>query len=95
MNQRHKFFKNDKISHYSKFYKGWEKLMQELIDLQIKIAYLEDTLESLNHVIAVQDKQLMDLQDQLKLIYVKLDNLNHDQNDIAPFDLLADKPPHF
>ena len=95
MNQRHKFFKNDKISHYSKFYKGWEKLMQELIDLQIKIAYLEDTLESLNHVIAVQDKQLMDLQDQLKLIYAKLDNLNHDQNDIAPFDLLADKPPHF
>ena len=95
MNQRHKFFKNDKIGHYSKFYKGWEKLMQELIDLQIKIAYLEDTLESLNHVIAVQDKQLMDLQDQLKLIYAKLDNLNHDQNDIAPFDLLADKPPHF
>ena len=69
--------------------------MQELIDLQIKIAYLEDTLESLNHVIAVQDKQLMDLQDQLKLIYAKLDNLNHDQNAIAPFDLLADKPPHF
>ena len=69
--------------------------MQELIDLQIKIAYLEDTLESLNHVIAVQDKQLMDLQDQLKLIYAKLDNLNHDQNDIAPFYLLADKPPHF
>lgn len=52
--------------------------MQELIDLQIKIAYLEDTLESLNHVIAVQDKQLMDLQAQLKLIYAKLDNLNHD-----------------
>ncbi len=69
--------------------------MQELIDLQIKIAYLEDMLESLNHVIAVQDKQLMDLQAQLKLIYTKLDNLNHDQNGIAPFDLLADKPPHF
>ena len=69
--------------------------MQELIDLQIKIAYLEDMLESLNHVIAVQDKQLMDLQDQLKLIYVKLDNLNHDQNGIAPFNLLTDKPPHF
>lgn len=69
--------------------------MQELIDLQIKIAYLEDMLESLNHVIAVQDKQLMDLQAQLKLIYAKLDNLNHDQNGIAPFDLLADKPPHF
>ena len=46
--------------------------MQELIDLQIKIAYLEYTLESLNHVIAVQDKQLMDLQDQLKLIYAKM-----------------------
>lgn len=69
--------------------------MQELIDLQIKIAYLEDMVEGLNRVIANQDKQLMDLQSQLKLIYAKLDDINNDQNGIAPFDLFADKPPHF
>lgn len=69
--------------------------MQELIDLQIKMAYLEDMVEGLNRVIANQDKQLMDLQSQLKLIYAKLEDINNDQNGIAPFDLFADKPPHF
>lgn len=66
----------------------------QLIDLQIKIAYLENTVETLNDVIATQDRELKDLQDQLKLIYKYLQN-NYNDDGIAPFDLLADRPPHY
>ncbi|MDO5651481.1 MAG: SlyX family protein [Moraxella sp.] len=68
-------------------------MSQALIDLQIKIAYLENTVDTLNDVIAKQDRRLHDLQDQLKLIYARLEQ---DRDDgIAPFDLMADRPPHY
>lgn len=64
----------------------------DIIDLQIKIAHLENTLEILDGVIARQDQQIQNLQDQLKLIYRRLEQ---GDGDISPFDLLADKPPHY
>lgn len=65
----------------------------DITDLQIKIAYLENTVDTLNDVIAQQDKALKDLQDQLKLLYKFLEI--RDDDGIAPFDLLADRPPHY
>lgn len=64
----------------------------DIIDLQIKIAHLENTLEILDGVIARQDQQIQNLQDQLKLIYRRLEQ---GDGNISPFDLLADKPPHY
>ncbi len=65
--------------------------MHDLTELQIKVAYLEDTVDTLNDIIAKQDRQLTDLQDQLKLIYRRLQSTA----DISEFDVLADKPPHY
>lgn len=65
----------------------------DITDLQIKIAYLENTVDTLNDVISQQDKTLKDLQDQLKLLYKFLES--RDDDGIAPFDLLADRPPHY
>lgn len=65
----------------------------DITDLQIKISYLENTVDTLNDVIAHQDKALKDLQDQLKLLYKFLES--RDDDGIAPFDLLADRPPHY
>lgn len=65
----------------------------DITDLQIKISYLENTVDKLNDVIAQQDKALKDLQDQLKLLYKFLES--RDDDGIAPFDLLADRPPHY
>ncbi|OPH38923.1 SlyX [Moraxella lacunata] len=65
----------------------------DITDLQIKIAYLENTVDTLNDVIAQQDRALKDLQDQLKLLYKFLES--RDDDGIAPFDLLADRPPHY
>ncbi len=65
--------------------------MHDLTELQIKVAYLEDTVDTLNDIIAKQDRQLTDLQDQLKLIYQRLESTA----DVSEFDILADKPPHY
>lgn len=70
-------------------------MTDELIDLQIKIAYLEKTVDDLNTVVTDQTLQITDLQDQLKLIYHFLENQHGNDDGIAPFDLLADKPPHY
>lgn len=70
-------------------------LDSQLIDLQIKIAYLEKTVDDLNVVVTDQTLHIKDLQDQLKLIYRYLENQHGNDDGIAPFDLLNDKPPHY
>lgn len=67
--------------------------LEQIVELQTRVSFLEDHIDQLNQVIARQDRQLMDLQDQLKIIYQQL--ATKDDDGIAPFDLLADKPPHY
>lgn len=65
----------------------------EIVDLQIKVAHLEASMDALNAVIVRQDRIIQDLQDQLKLIYRQMDTKA--DAGIAPFDLLEDRPPHY
>ncbi len=66
---------------------------QEIIKLEETIAHLEMTVEELNTVVTKQTGQIADLQRQMQLIYNYLHNNSDDG--IAPFDLMADKPPHY
>lgn len=65
-----------------------------ITDLQTKIAFLDDTVEQLNKIIAEQSQQLADQQKQLQFLYQKIDSQNLGSQ-IQPFDLIADKPPHY
>lgn len=65
----------------------------ELMELQIAVAHLEVTVDTLSQVISRQDKQITDLQRQLQLLYGQLER--QADSGIAPFDLLADRPPHY
>lgn len=65
----------------------------DIIELQTRLSFLEDTCDKLNEVIARQDRQLMDLQDQLKLIYAQM--ATKEDAGVAPFDLFTDRPPHY
>lgn len=65
----------------------------DIIELQTRLSFLEDTCDRLSEVIARQDRQLMDLQDQLKLVYAQM--TTKEDAGVAPFDLLADRPPHY
>lgn len=69
-------------------------MQQAIIDLQSQIAFLEDTVEALNLRVAEQSRELADQHRQLQLLYQKIDSQTT-TNTIAPFDLLADKPPHY
>lgn len=70
-----------------------DNIDNQLIDLQTAVAHLEDNVERLDKVIAKQDQQLQNMQRQLQLMYAQVNN--KDEQGIAPFDLLADRPPHY
>lgn len=67
---------------------------QQIINLQESVSYLEITVDQLNEMIAKQDKELQDLKRQMQLMYNYL-NANASDDGIAPFDLMADRPPHY
>ena len=67
---------------------------QQIIDLQMSMAHLEMIVERLDSVIARQDKDLQTLQRQLQLIYKQVDSQDTEVG-IAPFDVMADRPPHY
>lgn len=67
---------------------------QQVIDLQMSMAHLEMTVERLDEVIARQDKDIQTLQRQLQLIYKQVESQDTETG-IAPFDVMADRPPHY
>lgn len=66
-------------------------MTDDIINLQIKVAHLENALDALDKVIIRQDQTIKDLQDQLKLLYRCLEN----QQEHSSFDALTDRPPHY
>lgn len=71
-----------------------DDLQAQVIDLQTSLAHLEVTVERLNDVITRQDKDIHTLQRQLQLIYKQIDSQATGVG-IAPFDVMADRPPHY
>lgn len=71
-----------------------EDLAAQVIDLQMTVAHLELSLEQLDRVIAKQDQHIQNMQRQLQMIYNHVEN-NQAEGGIAPFDVIADKPPHY
>ena len=71
-----------------------EKLTQALIDLQTQVLFMEDTLDKLDNIVTEQSQLIADQQRQLQLIYQKLESQTSGSQ-IQPFDLLADRPPHY
>ena len=69
-------------------------LEDDVIELQTRIAFQEDTLSELNQVIARQDRQISELQRGLKALTKKFDDSQYEreQADFAPAD---ERPPHY
>lgn len=70
------------------------ELEAQLIELQMSVAHLELTAEQLNAVITKQDRHLRTLQRQLQLLYKQIESRQDDEG-IAPFNVMEDKPPHY
>ncbi len=68
---------------------------EQLIDVQTRVAYQEDTLAQLNDVITRQDAEIVQLKQQMRLLAQRLDELvrNPLQGDEA--DSASERPPHY
>lgn len=69
-------------------------LNEELIDLQTRIAYQEDTINQLNEMVAKQDADILQLQQQMRLLAKRLDELSFSQGDGVE-DVANERPPHY
>lgn len=65
-----------------------------LIDLQTQVAFMEDTIETLDKIVTQQSQLIADQQRQLQLLYQRFETQGNGSQ-IQPFDLLSDKPPHY
>jgi SlyX protein len=68
---------------------------ERLDALEIRVAFLDELLESLNAVVAQQDQQLTALQTQCRMLYQRLDADQKNDIGIEPFDAMSDIPPHY
>ena len=57
------------------------ELGDELIELQTRIAYQEDTITQLNNVVTKQDADILQLQQQMRLLAKRIDELSFTQGD--------------
>jgi len=63
-----------------------------LVDLETKLAYQEDTIQALNHVVCEQQKQIDQLEATCELLIDRIRQLSV----AADMDKVVDeKPPHY
>lgn len=70
------------------------ELHDDLIELQTRVAYQEDTINQLNQVVTKQDADIVQLQQQMRLLAKRIDELSFTQNDGAE-DISNERPPHY
>lgn len=68
---------------------------EQLIDVQTRVAYQEDTLAQLNDVITKQDAEIVQLKQQVRLLALRFDELVRDPVQGAATDIVNDRPPHY
>lgn len=66
--------------------------MGERVDLEIKTAFLERTVETLNEVILEQGTALASLERRLELLEQRVKALREGDEQIGPHD---ERPPHY
>lgn len=67
-------------------------LQEELIDLQMRLAYQEDTIAQLNQVVTKQDADILLLKQQISLLAKRLDETSQVQQSISGE---IERPPHY
>jgi SlyX protein len=68
---------------------------EDLIDLQTRIAYQEDTIAQLNLIVTKQDGEILQLQKQMSVLAKRLDELLYVQEQGGGDDVVNERPPHY
>lgn len=69
-------------------------IQEQLIDLQTRVAYQEDTLEQLNQVITQQDADIIQLKQQIRILAQRLEDSQRIQGQGGE-QTQDEKPPHY
>lgn len=71
-----------------------KSLQADIEELQMRVVFQEDTVQSLNDIIARQDRQLSDLIDQVNFLAEKYKGGSSDAgfSDVSSED---ERPPHY
>lgn len=67
---------------------------QDVIDLQTRVVFQEDTLQQLNTVVAQQDQEIRELQQQLRLLAKRFDDFLYAQEQ-GSATVINERPPHY
>lgn len=70
-------------------------LEQALIDLQTRLAFQEDTLQSLNDVVADHQREIGDIRRQVGALIDQLEQVLSDLDAGADMGTDAERPPHY
>ncbi len=68
-------------------------IQEQLVELQTRVAFQEDTLEQLNAVIAQQDADITQLKQQIRLLAQRLEDAVRTQS--AGASEIDERPPHY
>ena len=68
---------------------------QRLTDLEIRLAYLEDTLTTLDGVIARQSDEIARLEQTTRALFKRLANLDEQLASLGPDQGDEPPPPHY
>jgi SlyX protein len=71
-----------------------DRLVSRIDELEIRVAFLDDLLDSLNATVAQQAQQLMDLHSQFKVLCSRVESGGKDEG-IEAFDAASEVPPHY
>ena len=72
-----------------------EQLQDQLIDLQTRVSYQDDTLAQLNDVITEQDSIIRIMQKQMIALAKKYDEMNYAAEQGNAGNPTDERPPHY
>ncbi|MCB1688783.1 MAG: SlyX family protein [Halioglobus sp.] len=72
-----------------------DTLKQQMMELQSQLAFQEDAVSSLDAALALQQKEILLLQRQLKLLRARQQEQEHHNEAGASNAPLDEKPPHY
>lgn len=70
------------------------EIQEQLIDLQTRVAYQENTLEQLNQVITQQDADIIQLKQQIRILAQRLEDSLRSQGQGGE-QSQDERPPHY
>lgn len=69
-------------------------LTDDVMELQTRVTFQEDTLQQLNNIVTLQDQEIRDLQQQLKTLAKRFEDFLYGQEQGAR-TLADERPPHY